>query len=93
MTDAVLTKKQGMTLLQELISNPAFRKRFTDKPAAALLEIGVPAETIVNLNPTCLAPRKADLASAEVLRGTLSELEKNQDQISLTMLIPHQAVS
>ena len=94
MTDAVLTKEQGKRLLQELISNPGFRRRFIDKPAAALLEIGVPAETIVNLNATCISSRKAgDLASPEVLKGTLAALEKDGEQISLTMLIPHQAVS
>jgi putative modified peptide len=94
MTDAVLTKKQGLMLLQELITNPAFRKRFTDKPAAALLELGVPAETVVNLNPACIAPRAAnDLASAADLQKTVAELERNEAQICLTMLIPHPSVS
>lgn len=89
MTDAVLTKKQGLTLLQELISNQAFRLRFSEKPAAALLEIGVPPETIVNLNPQCLAPRKADeLASPEKLARTRGELEKDEAQVCLSMWIP-----
>lgn len=89
MTDAVLTKKQGLMLLQELISNPGFRRRFTDKPAAALLEIGVPPETVVNLNARCLAPRKADaLASKEELEQTRNALEKDGAQESLSMWIP-----
>ena len=61
MTDAVLTKKQGLALLQELRTNPGFRRRFAEKPAAALLEIGVPHETIVNLNARCLASRNAEV--------------------------------
>ena len=55
MAHATLTKAQGIALLKELTSNDAFRQRFTEKPAAALLELGVPAETIVNLDPACLA--------------------------------------
>lgn len=94
MTDAVLTKKQGLTLLQELISNEAFRRRFLEKPAAALLEIGVPAETVVNLSPSCLAPRAAnDLASTQELSATRAALEKDGAQVCLTMLIPHPAIS
>jgi putative modified peptide len=81
-------------LLQELISNPAFRKRFTDKPAAALLEIGIPAETIVNLNPMCIAPRQADeLASPQALQRAHDELEKDEAQIMLSMWIPNPKVS
>lgn len=94
MTDAVLTKRQGLLLLNELSKNPAFRKRFMDKPAAALLELGVPAETVVNLNPSCIAPRQADeLASAAVLEKTAMELERDQAQICLTMLIPNPKLS
>lgn len=94
MTDAVLTKKQGLALLQELISNNAFRLRFMEKPAAALLEIGVPAETIVNLSPSCLAPRSANqLAQPAVLAKTRSELENDGAQVCLTMLIPNPALS
>jgi len=90
MTDSVLTKKQALILLQELISNEGFRLRFAEKPAAALLEIGVPAETIVNLNARCIAPRKStDLASAGALKQTRDALEKDLDQVALTMLIPH----
>jgi putative modified peptide len=94
MTDAVLTRKQGLMLLQELISNAAFRKRFCDKPAAALLEIGIPAETVVNLSPMCIAPRKAEeLASPEELQKTQSELENAESQVMLTMWIPNPKLS
>jgi putative modified peptide len=90
MTDSVLTKKQGLLLLQELISNPGFRKRFADKPAAALLEIGVPAETVVNLNARCLAPRKeTDLASEVKLVRVRDALEKDGATESLSMWVPN----
>jgi len=94
MSDAVLTKKQGLALLQELSTNPGFRKRFMDKPAAALLEIGVPNETIVNLNPMCIAPRSAEeLASADVMKQSSIELERDQAQIYLSMWIPNPKVA
>lgn len=87
MTDAVLTKVQGVTLLQELISNDAFRRRFAEKPAAALLEIGIPAETIVNLNPTCLAPVQ-NLANAAALQTALDALAKDGAHACLSMWVP-----
>ena len=93
MTDAVLTKKQGLMLLQELISNAGFRRRFAEKPAAALLEIGVPAETVVNLSPKCLAPRKEEsLAKTDALTQARNELEKDGAQESLSMWIPNAQV-
>lgn len=93
MTDAVLTKKQGLTLLMELRTNPGFRRRFAEKPAAALLEIGVPAETIVNLSARCLAPSKVeDLASADDLKVTHDALQSDADTESLSMLIPNAAL-
>lgn len=93
MNDAVLTKKQGLILLQELISNAGFRRRFAEKPAAALLEIGVPAETVVNLSPKCLAARpESELASADTLKATHDELQKDGAQAALSMLIPNARV-
>jgi len=88
MTDAALTKKQGITLLQELISNDAFRRRFTEKPAAALLELGIPAETIVNLSPSCLAPSHG-LADAKVLQEALDTLAKDGAHDCLSMWVPN----
>ena len=94
MTDAVLTKQQGLTLLMELRTNPGFRRRFAEKPAAALLEIGVPAETIVNLSARCLAPRKADdFATAEQLKTTHDALQSDADTESLSMVVPHATIA
>lgn len=54
MSDATLTTQQTIKLLLELSSNDAFRSRFEEKPAAALVELGIPHETVVNLNAACL---------------------------------------
>lgn len=87
MTDAVLTKKQGLALLQELRTNPGFRRRFAEKPAAALLELGVPHETIVNLNARCLGSRSAeDFGDIEKAHAAL---QSDADTESLSMVIPH----
>lgn len=56
MSDAVLTNEQALKLLHELSANDGFRTRFEEKPAAALVEIGIPHETVINLNSACLAP-------------------------------------
>jgi len=87
MTDATLTKKQGIDLLQELIANDAFRRRFSEKPAAALLELGIPAETIVNLNPQCLAPVE-QLAAPSALREAADTLAKDGMHACLSMWVP-----
>lgn len=87
MAHATLTKAQGIALLKELTSNDAFRQRFSEKPAAALLELGVPPETIVNLDPACLAP-VTDLADAETLGDAANTLAKEGAHACLTMWVP-----
>jgi putative modified peptide len=56
MSDAALTTQQTIKLLLELATNDAFRLRFEEKPAAALVELGIPHETVINLNAACLSP-------------------------------------
>lgn len=64
MSDAVLTNTQMLKLLLELSTNDGFRERFEEKPAAALVELGVPHEVVVNMDAKCLAPmRLADKAA------------------------------
>ena len=92
MTDAVLTKQQGLDLLKELTTNPGFRKRFAEKPAAALLELGVPGETVVNLNARCLAPRGIEDFAAD-LDKTRATLQSDADTEALSMLIPHAKIA
>jgi putative modified peptide len=63
-SDAVLTNTQMLKLLLELSTNDGFRERFEEKPAAALVELGVPHEVVINMDAKCLAPmRLADKAA------------------------------
>lgn len=63
MTDSSLSREHSLALLHKLATDDGFRSRYEQKPAAALAELGVPHETIVNLKASCLAP--ANLASKE----------------------------
>lgn len=54
MNHATLTKEQISQLIKRLASDDAFRALFESKPASALVQLGVPAETVVELNPACL---------------------------------------
>jgi len=62
MADSKLTDQQARTLLGKLAKDNAFRSAFAAKPAAALRDLGVDAETIVHLPAACICPRT--LASA-----------------------------
>lgn len=64
MSDSTLTEKQATELLRRLATDDAFRGLFESKPAKALVEMGVPHETVVNLNAACLCASKlADKAT------------------------------
>jgi len=56
MADSSLSREHSLALLHKLSTDDGYRSRFEQKPAAALAEIGVPHETIVNLNAACLGP-------------------------------------
>jgi putative modified peptide len=56
MADSSLSREHSLALLHKLSTDDGFRSRFEQKPAAALAELGVPHETIINLKATCLAP-------------------------------------
>ena len=68
MADSKLSREHSLALLHKLATDDAFRSRYEQKPAAALAELGVPHETIVNLKASCLAPislaEKSHFASA-----------------------------
>ncbi|MGN6313318.1 MAG: NHLP-related RiPP peptide [Rhodanobacteraceae bacterium] len=55
MADSSLSREHSLALLHKLSTDDGYRSRFEQKPAAALAEIGVPHDTIVNLNAACLA--------------------------------------
>ena len=74
MSDAALTNEQALKLLLELATNDGFRQRFEAKPAAALVELGIPHETVVNLNAACLAP--LNLQPKDVFQKAREEFSK-----------------
>jgi len=74
MSDATLTNEQCVALIKELATNDEFRKRYEDKPAAALVELGIPYHTVVNLNAACLAPRR--LADKETFAAAQKDLSE-----------------
>ena len=55
MADSRLSREHSLALLQKLATDDAYRARYQEKPAAALAELGVPLEIIVNLKASCLA--------------------------------------
>ncbi len=56
MADSKLSREHSLALLHKLATDDGFRSRYEQKPAAALAELGVPLETVVNLKASCLAP-------------------------------------
>jgi putative modified peptide len=86
MSDATLTMAQCATLIRELASNDEFRRRYEEKPAAALVELGVPFHTVINLNAACLVPRR--LADKETFQKAQAELDSEATRQYLTMTVP-----
>jgi hypothetical protein len=86
MSDAVLTIEQSMKVLAELKANAGFRQRYQEKPAAALLEIGIPAATIANLPAACLLAHKVDPAAID---ASLKALADKTFVTSASMAIPN----
>ncbi|GAA0712274.1 NHLP-related RiPP peptide [Dokdonella soli] len=87
MSDAVLTNDLALKLLHELSSNDGFRQRYEEKPAAALIELGIPHEVVVNLNAACLASMK--LAKKDVFKGALEDFSKKGSEACLQMITPN----
>jgi len=87
MSDAALTNEQALKLLLELATNDGFRQRFEAKPAAALVELGIPHETVVNLNAACLAP--LNLQPKDVFQKAREEFSKRAAETCLNMVAPH----
>jgi len=86
MADSKLSREHSLALLHKLANDDGFRSRYEQKPAAALAELGVPHETIVNLNGSCLAPTKlADKPHFQTAHEHLSAAAADE---SLTMIIP-----
>lgn len=86
MSHATLTTAETLKLLQELATNDAFRDRYSEKPAAALVELGVPYSTVVNLDAACLAPCK--LASKQEFADAHADYQNSELAQKQSMAIP-----
>lgn len=87
MSDATLTTAQVASLLFELSTNDAFRARFQEKPAAALVELGIPHETVINLKASCLLPQR--LAGKTAFKQAHDQLTQAEIAGVRGMIIPH----
>jgi len=85
--DSSLSREHSLALLQKLATDDDFRSRFEQKPAAALAELGVPHETIINLKASCLAP--ATLADKPRFIQAHQELSNAAAENCLMMVIPN----
>ena len=74
MSDATLTIEQCRKLVHELATNDDFRRRYEDKPAAALVELGIPFHVVVNLKASCLASRP--LGRKEIFEAANRQLDE-----------------
>ncbi|HET9835907.1 MAG TPA: NHLP-related RiPP peptide [Rhodanobacteraceae bacterium] len=86
MADSTLSREHSLALLHKLSNDDGFRSRFEQKPAAALAELGVPHETIINLKATCLAP--TTLADKARLLQAHQELANATADVCVGMNIP-----
>jgi putative modified peptide len=86
MSDSTLTEKQAAELLHRLGTDSSFRSLFETKPAKALFTMGVPAETVVDLNAACLCPAK--LASMEELKAASARMDGAVLQATAEMAAP-----
>lgn len=86
MIDSKLSREHSLALLHKLATDDGFRSRYEQKPAAALAELGVPHETIVNLRGACLAPTA--LAEKRYFSAAHTRLAGAAADECLTMLPP-----
>jgi putative modified peptide len=86
MADSKLSREHSLALLQKLATDDAYRARYEEKPAAALAELGVPHETIINLKASCLASTTlADKGHFQTAHGQLTAAAADQ---CVGMIIP-----
>jgi len=87
MADSKLSREHSLALLHKLATDDGFRSRYEQKPAAALAELGVPHETIVNLKGSCLAP--ASLANKDHFALAHASLSNATAENCLDMIVPN----
>lgn len=77
-----LSKQDSIVLLQKLATDDGFRSRFERSPMAALVELGLPHDTVVN----CLSPQT--LASKAAFEAVLKQFHSENAEASLRMVAP-----
>lgn len=87
MTDSKLSREHSLALLHKLATDDGFRSRYEQKPAAALAELGVPHETIVNLKASCLMT--SALADKSHFTRAHNELSNAAAENCLMMVTPN----
>lgn len=92
MSDAVLTNAQALKLVTEIATNAGFRARFEEKPAAAMLEIGIPATTIANLPAACLVAKSLTV-NEKTIEETRRMLQAQSATTAQSMAIPNLKMS
>ena len=85
-TDEKLSREHSLALLHKLATDDGYRSRYEQKPAAALAELGVSHETIVNIKASCLASTR--LADKKYFLHAYTELTNAAVDECLTMLPP-----
>lgn len=85
-TDEKLSHEHSLALLHKLATDDDFRGRYEQKPAAALAELGVPLETIVNLKASCLGSTR--LADKKHFQAAHSELISAAAEACVEMIVP-----
>lgn len=83
---ASLTKEQGVALVKRLAVDDAFRALFEEKPAAALLELGMTDDEIGLLCESCLEPCK--LAPKEEFLQVQKEMNEAELYATMKMMVP-----
>ena len=91
MADSKLSREHSLALLHKLANDDGFRSRYEQKPAAALAELGVPHETIVNLKASCLS--LTNLADKDHFLRAHTSLRNATAESCLNMVVPNQQLS
>ena len=91
MADSSLSREHSLALLHKLATDDGFRNRYEQKPAAALAELGVPHETIVNLKASCLA--SGTVAEKDHFARAHATLADASADSCLNMIVPNQQLN
>ena len=86
MAEATLSEKHLAALYQKLATDDAYRQRFEENPATALIELGVPSEVVDNLHASCVAPTR--LADKTLFASAAKTLSYSASEQCMTMIIP-----